>query len=123
MGEPRMSDTNPGRRRVPRVAASGQAVLIGRERRTAGLLDLSTRGCLVSADKPLSTGQILDVDLQLEGRPFKAKVRVADVSLDGVAASRRYLAGLEFLDVLPEDERRLEQYVQAARRHKGGSRP
>lgn len=116
-----MSDTNPGRRRVPRVAASGAAVLVGRERRAAGLLDLSTRGCLVRADKPLSTGQILDIDLQLEGRPFKAKVRVAEVSVDGVAKSR-YLAGLEFLDVLPEDERRLEQYVQAARRHKSGSR-
>lgn len=118
-----MSDTNPGRRRVPRVAASGEAVLVGRVRRTAGLLDVSTRGCLVSADQPLSKGQILDIDLQLEGQPFKAKVRVADVSLDGVAAAPRYLAGLEFLGLSPEDERRLEQYVQAARRLKGGSRP
>ena len=116
-----MSETNPGRRRVPRVVASGTAVLVGRKRRTASLLDLSTRGCLVRSEQLLATGQIVDIALQLEGRPFKAKVRVAEVAVDGVAASR-YLAGLEFLNVEPEDERRLEQYVQAVRRRKSGPR-
>jgi c-di-GMP-binding flagellar brake protein YcgR len=116
-----MSETNPGRRRVPRVAASGHAVLIGRERRSASLLDLSMRGCLVRAEQPLATGRIIDIVLHIDGRPFKAKVRVAEVSVDGVAGSR-YLVGLEFLDVEPEDERRLEQYMQAARRPKSSPR-
>lgn len=113
----RMSEANTGRRRVPRVVASGEAVLGGRRRRVVGLRDLSTRGCLVRSERRLAPGQILDLALELGGQALRLKARVAEVSVDGVErALPRYLAGLEFLGVKPADERRLERFVEAERR-------
>jgi hypothetical protein len=78
------------------------------------------RGCLLRSEQPVALGQILDVVLALEGGEVRAKVRVAEVSLDGAGAQAPgFLAGMEFLGMAADDERRLERFVQAARRRKG----
>ena len=78
------------------------------------VVDLSLRGCLVRCDRPLGPGKVLDLRLDLGGRPFAAKVKVAESSVDGTSLSEprpRYLAGLEFLSLPADEELRLRSFL------------
>lgn len=105
-------------RRTPRVPIGGEAVLAGRTRRAATLVDLSLSGCLVRCDAPLDHGAILDLTFRLGDEPFAAKVRVAECPLDGAQseAAPVYLAGLEFVGLSARAEGRLLRFLGTRRR-------
>src|SRR5215831_10242245 len=87
-------------RRAPRLPTRVEASLLGRPPRRATVVEMSVTGCLVSCPKPLDRGAILDLEIDLEGKPFAAKVRVSQTSEEGGAPPgepARYLAGLEFM--------------------------
>ena len=73
------------------------AQLGARQPHAATLVDLSASGCLARCPQRLAAGQVLDLAFELDGRPVRGKVRVADVSLDGDAPATEYLVGLEFV--------------------------
>jgi c-di-GMP-binding flagellar brake protein YcgR len=94
-------------------------MLLGREQRPVRLVDLSVTGCLVSGAGRLAPGAIHDLRLELDDGPLTAKVRVADSSVDGTSLDREathYLSGLQFVTLLPGDERRLLRLVDSLRR-------
>lgn len=115
--------TAPGsRRRDPRVGVSLAAQLGARQAHAATLIDLSASGCLARCERRLAAGQVLDLVFELEGRAVHAKVRVAEVSVDG--DSREFLVGLEFLALPPEEGRHVAAWVAGQRRagERGGGR-
>jgi len=115
-----------GGRRSPRLETEFPASLLGREALAATVVDLSLLGCLVRCDRLLDPGSILDLRLEIDGRPFGAKVQVADSSVDGVSLSEprhRYLAGLEFLSLPADEELRLRSFLDAERRRRQRARP
>jgi hypothetical protein len=113
-------------RRSPRLAIQLPASLLGRGTLAATLVDLSLLGCLVRCDRLLDPGSILDLRLDIDGRPFTAKVQVAASSVDGASLSeprKRYLAGLEFLSLPADEELRLRSFLDAERRRRQRARP
>lgn len=107
------------RRRDPRVDVSLPAQLGARQPHAATLVDLSASGCLARCPQRLAAGQVLDLAFELDGRPVRGKVRVADVSLDGDAPATEYLVGLEFLGLPPEESRHVAGWVATRRRPSG----
>jgi hypothetical protein len=101
-------------RRARRLATDIPGFIQGRTRREVRVVDLSRTGCLVRCGGRLDAGAILDLVLSLDGEPFEAKVRVAEVSLDGTAPETEpcCLAGLEFLTPAAHDETRLLAFLQ-----------
>ena len=95
------------------------AQLGARQAHAATLIDLSARGCLVRCQRRPAAGQVLDLGFELDGRPVRGKVRVADVSVDGDAAATEYLVGLEFLGLPPEEARHVAGWVETHRRPAG----
>jgi len=115
-----------GGRRSPRLDIEIPASLLGRARISVTVVDLSQRGCLVRCDRSLDPGKVLDLRLDLGGRPFEAKVKVAESSVDGASLSEprpRHLAGLEFLSLPAEEELRLRSFLDAERRRRQRARP
>jgi len=109
------------RRRAPRLAIRLEGRLVGRVARPITLLDLSFTGCLVQCEALLDSGAILDLDLELDGEPFLAKVRVVDSSLDGARlpqGSPGFLAGLDFLSLPAREETRLRRFLEEERRRR-----
>jgi hypothetical protein len=83
------------------------------------VLDLSATGCLVQCAHCPDEGTILDLQMSLDDRSFRAKVRVAEVSQDGECLpgeSPRYLAGLEFLGLPIREETQLLRFLDGERR-------
>ena len=121
--------TSPGKargRRSPRLDIKIPGSLSGRVRTSVTVVDLSLGGCLVRCDRPLSAGTVLDLRLDLGGRPFEAKVKAAESSVDGASLSEprpRYLAGLEFLSLPADEELRLRSFLDAERRRRQRARP
>ena len=119
-GQPR------GGRRSPRLDIDLPASLVGRSPSAATLVDLSLGGCLARCERPLDPGTILDLRVELGGAPFTAKVRVCESSVDGTSLSQPrplYLAGLEFLGLPADEERRLRAFLDAERRRRPRARP
>ena len=93
------------------------AQLGARQAHAATLIDLSARGCLVRCQRRPAAGQVLDLGFELDGRPVRGKVRVADVSVGGDApGSGEFLVGLEFLGLPPEEGRHVAAWVETRRR-------
>ena len=113
------------RRRAPRVPIDVEGRLIGRLAHTVRAVDLSLTGCLVRCDTLLVHGAILDLELGIAREPLAAKVRVAESFLDGVTPSAEggYLAGLEFLGLLPQEANRLRTFLDGERRRRQGADP
>jgi hypothetical protein len=85
------------------------------------LLDLSATGCLTRAPAAFDPGAILDLDVELPGRPWAAKVRVSSCALDGTVASSegaRYLVGLEFLGLSAQDADVLRRFLAEEQRRR-----
>jgi hypothetical protein len=102
------------------------ATLGGREPRPARVLDLSRLGCLVSSQKPLARGAVVDLDVELPDGPLRVKARVAEASIDGDTlpdAQQRYLAGLEFLGLAAVDGVRVRSFIDAVWRRRSGAHP
>lgn len=102
------------------------ATLGGREQRPARVIDLSQLGCLVSSEKPLARGAVVDLDFELPDGPLRVKARVAEASIDGDTlpdARQRFLAGLEFLGLAALDGVRVRSFVDAAWRRSRGAHP
>lgn len=115
-----------GGRRSPRLEIQLPASLVGRGTLAATVVDLSLLGCLIRCDRRLDPGAILDLRLDIDGRPFSAKVRAAESSVDGASLSeprKRYLAGLEFLSLPADEELRLRSFLDAERRRRQRARP
>ncbi|PYQ17677.1 MAG: hypothetical protein DMF79_17010 [Acidobacteria bacterium] len=111
-------------RRSPRVAIQLKASLLGRG--VVTLVDLSLLGCLARGERHLDPGSILDLRLDLDGRPFTAKVKVVESSMDGTSLSEprpRYLVGLEFLSLPADEELRLRSFLEEERRRRQRARP
>jgi hypothetical protein len=106
-------------RRSPRLPIELPASIVGRPSLALRLVDLSFSGCLVESARPLLAGLILDLRLDLSGKPFGVKVRVAGSSVDGASHDEprpRYLVGLEFLSLPAEEELRLRSFLDAEQR-------
>jgi hypothetical protein len=111
-------------RRAPRVDIQLNASLGGRG--VATLVDLSLLGCLARCERHLDPGSILDLSLDLDGRPFTAKVKVVESSMDGTSLSEphpRYLTGFEFLSLPADEELRLRSFLEEERRRRQRARP
>jgi PilZ domain-containing protein len=113
-------------RRSPRLDIEISGTLSGRARQGVKLVDLSLLGCLVRCPRRLDPGLVLDLRLDIGERPFTAKVKVAESSVDGASLSEprpRYLAGLEFLSLPAAEELVLRSFLDAERRRRQRARP
>ena len=110
-----MSKTTRGEeRRTRRVATEAAGEVLGRAGGPLQVVDLSSGGCLVSTEKHLAPGAVLDVRFGLADGELTAKAQVVESSIDGSsleAETSRYLSGLRFLDLKPPDEQRLLRYL------------
>jgi hypothetical protein len=116
-----MAGWDPARRRVPRLAIERDGSLSGRRPRPVKVLDLSPSGCLVRCDALLDAGAILDLELNLEAEPLRAKVRVTNSCLDGAVSPgqpSRFLAGLEFVGLPAREEAALRRFLDDERRRR-----
>jgi len=107
------------RRREPRLSTRIEGLLRGRSECQVRVLDLSATGCLVQCAHCPDEGTILDLEMSLDDRSFRAKVRVAEVSQDGECPpgeSPCYLAGLEFLGLPIREETQLLRFLDGERR-------
>jgi PilZ domain-containing protein len=91
------------------------AVVGGRQKKSARVLDLSLVGCLLRTEAALARGAVLDVTLELPDGPLRTKGRVAEASIDGEAppGPQSFLAGIEFLALAASDETRLRVFLDA----------
>jgi PilZ domain len=109
-------------RRAPRTPTHLDGSLLGRSRRGVTIVELSPTGCLALCNSAPDRGAILDLELEIEGGPFVAKVRVSQSSVEGASPPEgppRYLTGLEFLALPAQDEARLRRFLEEQRRRKG----
>lgn len=116
-----MSGRQAGRRRVPRLPVERDGSISGRRARAVKVLDLSASGCLIRGDGLLDPGAILDLQVQLDGEPLRAKVRVTNSCLDGTAppdGPPRFLAGLEFLGLSAREQAALWRFLDEERRRR-----
>jgi hypothetical protein len=107
------------RRREPRLSTRIEGLLRGRSACQVTVLDLSATGCLVQCAHCPDEGTILDLEMSLDDRSFRAKVRVAEVSQDGERPPGEapcYLAGLEFLGLPIREETQLLHFLDGERR-------
>lgn len=113
---PRGVEHKPERRR-PRLPVDLTAALGGRGPREVRVVDLSPLGCLVRSSRALEPGSLVDLRVELPDlRSLRAKARVAEASLDGEApadGARRFLAGLEFIELSAADEIVLRSFLAA----------
>ncbi len=70
--------------------------------------DISARGCKLESDTTVDTGTYLEVRIQIldEGSPV-------EIDLAVVRWSRNEAFGLEFINMRPEEQERLQRYVKA----------
>jgi hypothetical protein len=108
------------RRRAARLPVRLPGSLAGRSSRPITLVDLSLTGCLVRCDALLDQGAIFDLQTEVDGEPFAAKVRVTSSSLDGAPpeGDAPCLAGLEFVALPALQEARLRRFVERERQRK-----
>ena len=109
------------RRRAPRLATRLAGSLAGRVAHPVTVLDLSLTGCLVQCGRLLDHGAILALDVDVEGQPLCARVRVAESYVDGsvpAEPSGGFLAGLEFLGLPPRESDRLRRFLDEERRRR-----
>jgi PilZ domain-containing protein len=88
------------------------------------VIDLSLTGCLVRCGTLLKRGAILDFEMALDDGPLLAKVRVAESSVDGAAATddtSGCLAGLAFLGLPPLEDARLRRFLDEEKRRRPGA--
>ncbi len=123
---PTAAGKDRGTRRSPRLDIQLPASLVGGASLPVTLVDLSLTGCLVRGDRALDPGAIFDLRLDLLGRPFAVKVKVAESSVDGASLAEprpRYLAGLEFLSLPAVEEPLLRSFLESERRRRRHARP
>jgi hypothetical protein len=94
--------------------------LRGRVAHAVTVVDLSGTGCLVQCGTLLDPGAILDLAMEIGGPALEARVKVAESYVDGSApaAEPRYLAGLEFLGLMPHAADRLRRFLDEERRRR-----
>jgi len=114
------------RRGGGRVGVDLPAVLGGRSPRDARIVDLSAFGCLLRSEASLSRGAVVNLRVEMPYGLLQAKARVAQASIDGEslpAVRRRYLIGLEFIDLPAVDEVQLRSFLDAERRRGAHTAP
>lgn len=115
------------RRRAPRLPVRITGSLAGRAARPVEVVDLSLSGCLVRLPAVLDPGAIFDLELTLDNaNPFRAKVRVIELSVDGEGTPQGgplYLAGLQFLALPAREEVRLRRFLDDERRRRLRAHP
>jgi hypothetical protein len=94
--------------------------LLGRVAHPVTVVDLSATGCLVQCGTLLDPGAILDLAVEMGGPDLRARVKVAESYVDGTAraAEPGYLAGLEFLGLVPDAADRLRRFLDEERRRR-----
>ena len=94
--------------------------LAGRIALPVTIVDLSVTGCLVQCDALLDPGAILGLAMEIGGPAIDARVKVADSYVDGSAPEgvARYLAGVEFLGLMPHAADRLRRFLDEERRRR-----
>jgi len=80
--------------------------------------NISAGGCKVESDTTVDTGTFLEMRIQIldEGSPV-------EIDLAVVRWSRNEAFGLEFINMRPEEQERLQQYVKALERVRGPNGP
>jgi hypothetical protein len=112
------------RRRAPRLTVLRRGTVKGRLPHAITVVDLSLTGCLVRCGTLLKPGAILDFEMALDDGPLLAKVRVAESSVDGAAATddtSGCLAGLAFLGLPPLEDARLRRFLDEEKRRRLGA--
>ena len=94
--------------------------LRGRVAHPVTVVDLSATGCLVECGTLLDPGAILDLAIEIGDPALDARVKVAESYVDGTAPedAPRYLAGLEFLGLMPHAADRLRRFLDEERRRR-----
>ena len=111
-------------RRAPRLAVELPGTLVSRRSRAVTVVDLSLTGCLVRCEDALDADQVLDLQTELGGLHFTAKVRVTESYVDGSTgsgAAPRYLTGLAFLGLQAQEGARLRRFLDEERRRRRGA--
>jgi hypothetical protein len=109
------------RRRAPRLSVERPGRLRGRLSHEITVIDVSLTGCLVRCGTLLDAGAIMDFEMSLDDGPLRAKVRVADSSMDGARPEddrAGCLAGLEFLALPPREGARLRRFLDEETRRR-----
>lgn len=111
------------RRRAPRLSMHLPGRLDGRVAHPVTIIDLSATGCLVQCGRLLDPGAILSLAMEIGGPALLARVKVAESYVDGTAPQpeARYLAGLEFLGLIPQAADRLRRFLDEERRSRRGA--
>ena len=101
------------RRRYRRFEVDGLAgTLAGRERQPFEVLTLSRGGLLVTMGFEPPLGQVIDVEVPLDGAVFHGPGRVVFIGEDNAAArGHRYRGGIGLAELSAEDGALLERYI------------
>jgi len=100
-----------GRRRGPRVPVALDVRWLEAPDPKAEIVDLSSLGCLLKTIVRPLADQAMEFELPLDGS-LRLKGRVREIARDGTRTDEGFLVGLEFVDLLPADRRRLERFVR-----------
>jgi hypothetical protein len=97
--------------------------LVGRTALPVTVVDLSVTGCLVQCGALLDPGAILGLAMEIGGPALEARVKVAESYVDGSAGDGAplYLAGVEFLGLMPHAADRLRRFLDEERRRRLGA--
>ena len=97
--------------------------LVGRTALPVVVVDMSVTGCLVQCGALLDKGAILGLAVEIGGPVLDARIKVAESYVDGSAPddAPRYLAGVEFLGLMPHAADRLRRFLDEERRRRLGA--
>lgn len=92
----------------PRIAVACDVTLVGEHFHGEGrVLDVSLPGCLLESPHPVQVGDYLELRVFLPDRAYPLRIPLAAVRwVHGT------LAGLEFIQSSPDDQARLNEFIQ-----------
>ena len=73
--------------------------------------DISRTGCLLSADKPIKVGNTLELTIPLLVHHDVITLLAEATRVELIAASKRYTIGLKFLNLRPESDRAILDFI------------
>ena len=77
----------------------------------ASVSDISRTGCSLATDKPIKTGNMLELHLPLKPNGGDVHVRAEAMRVDTIEGSKKFSVGLKFAGSQPEAERAVLDYI------------